>query len=430
MFDNSQAAVVPAVLSLESPRVDLDFAGYRGVSVHPYPATMPYPLAEDLVRRWSRPGHWIVDPFVGSGTTVRAAAANERLSLGIDLNPLATLIARITAAPFDVQTDISKYDWARRRVLDLITNDVRLPAASWSSRLHRWFLPQVSLGLAQLAEAIARAGFQGPLQDFILVAFSRTVRKCSLARPGELKLWRRRSVQRHIEASDVFSLEATDLLWSIVALQSYRPIRTALKPTIRTADAADALADVRGCDLVLTSPPYGDAWTTVAYGNFSLLSRIWLSALDTKFAATDPGLEDAGAPGGRARKRIGTGLALFHRSITLLHVYDRIVRSNPGRAQELLAFFQDMNKILSLFRQTVRRNGRIVLVLGPRRVSGTWVDTGTILGELLGVTAFVHEARETRRITGKRLPTKTKQGQLGIGETINEETIDVFRRVR
>src|SRR2546425_9787764 len=112
MFDNSPAALLP-VLGLESPPIDLDFVGYRGTSVHPYPATMPYPLAEELVRRWSRPGNWLIDPFAGSGTSVRAAAANGRLGLGIDLNPLATLIARVTSAPFDTQGDISEYDKAR-----------------------------------------------------------------------------------------------------------------------------------------------------------------------------------------------------------------------------------------------------------------------------------------------------------------------------
>src|SRR5690348_15327339 len=76
-----------------------DYRGYRGVSLHPYPATMPLPLARDLIAANSHQGGSVVDPFVGTGTVLRAAASLGHPAFGCDINPLAVLIARVAVTP-------------------------------------------------------------------------------------------------------------------------------------------------------------------------------------------------------------------------------------------------------------------------------------------------------------------------------------------
>lgn len=48
-------------------------------------APMPQALAERCVKAGSRPGDVVLDPFAGSGTTLRAAVALQRAAIGIDL---------------------------------------------------------------------------------------------------------------------------------------------------------------------------------------------------------------------------------------------------------------------------------------------------------------------------------------------------------
>lgn len=74
---------------------------------------MPYPLANDLIKANSEEGQMVLDPFVGTGTILRAAATNYRRSIGIDINPLACLIARLSTKPFDKDKDISKEPLAK-----------------------------------------------------------------------------------------------------------------------------------------------------------------------------------------------------------------------------------------------------------------------------------------------------------------------------
>ena len=58
-----------------------------------HPAVMPYDLAKDLVASWSNYGDVILDPFTGSGTTLRAAKELNRQWVGIEINPKYCSIA-------------------------------------------------------------------------------------------------------------------------------------------------------------------------------------------------------------------------------------------------------------------------------------------------------------------------------------------------
>jgi site-specific DNA-methyltransferase (adenine-specific) len=59
-----------------------------------YPTQKPVRLLERIVAASSRPGHLVLDPFAGSGTTGVAAARLGRRWLLVDRNPAAVEIAR------------------------------------------------------------------------------------------------------------------------------------------------------------------------------------------------------------------------------------------------------------------------------------------------------------------------------------------------
>ena len=52
-----------------------------------HPAVMPEALAKDHVASWSNPGDVVLDPFAGSGTTLKAAKELNRQWCGIEINP-------------------------------------------------------------------------------------------------------------------------------------------------------------------------------------------------------------------------------------------------------------------------------------------------------------------------------------------------------
>ena len=59
-----------------------------------YPTQKPLKLLERIIETSSNPGNIVLDPFCGSGTTLRAAAGLDRQWVGIDSNSTACKIAK------------------------------------------------------------------------------------------------------------------------------------------------------------------------------------------------------------------------------------------------------------------------------------------------------------------------------------------------
>ena len=59
-----------------------------------HPATFPDKLAEDIILCFSKPGHIVLDPTCGSGTTCVTATKNLRNYIGIDISEEYCEIAR------------------------------------------------------------------------------------------------------------------------------------------------------------------------------------------------------------------------------------------------------------------------------------------------------------------------------------------------
>jgi len=77
--------------------------GKRGVYTHltnppdrhgMHPTEKPWRLMRELLHDFTKPGDLILDPFMGSGTTLVAAALTGRRAIGIECNPAYFEIAR------------------------------------------------------------------------------------------------------------------------------------------------------------------------------------------------------------------------------------------------------------------------------------------------------------------------------------------------
>jgi DNA modification methylase len=62
--------------------------------VHPYWARKPLNIVEVVINTLSKKGDLVVDPFMGSGTTLYAALKNNRRAVGGDINPLSVFMVR------------------------------------------------------------------------------------------------------------------------------------------------------------------------------------------------------------------------------------------------------------------------------------------------------------------------------------------------
>lgn len=87
--------------------VDWDFASSRSQSafssLHWHPCRYPSQIPSVLIGALSDPGERVLDPFLGSGTTAVEAQRLDRLCTGVELNPVAVLMARAKTLGHDAR---------------------------------------------------------------------------------------------------------------------------------------------------------------------------------------------------------------------------------------------------------------------------------------------------------------------------------------
>ncbi len=87
-----------------------------------YPARFSPEFARNVIASYSEAGDSILDPFMGGGTTIVEALVSGRKALGIDLNPIATFVARVKSTPLSAK----ELDSVRRLIDRLQRTDARL----------------------------------------------------------------------------------------------------------------------------------------------------------------------------------------------------------------------------------------------------------------------------------------------------------------
>ena len=91
-------------------------------------AAFPEELVALLLESFTDPGDVVLDPFVGSGTTLKVSRGMDRRGVGVELNPdFRELIATRTAERFELP------DW---KDLDILHSSTNVPGQTKSRKIH------------------------------------------------------------------------------------------------------------------------------------------------------------------------------------------------------------------------------------------------------------------------------------------------------
>lgn len=102
--------------ALHRLRCALDSAKYTGGRTHNfylYPARFSPEVARAVIEMFSKPGDWVLDPFMGGGTGIIEGLALGRPTIGIDLNALAHFVATVRTTPLSAHDEEILRGWAR-----------------------------------------------------------------------------------------------------------------------------------------------------------------------------------------------------------------------------------------------------------------------------------------------------------------------------
>ena len=240
---------------------------------HTYPARMHPATARALVELFcdrAPPGAVVVDPFAGSGTTLVEARAAGVGALGIDLNPLAVLIARaktwtaprvrlhaLRTTAGQIAGAVFAAGKAARRSGHEAPGLRRVEGFDPNARnrrLARWFLPHVRRELELIAGHLdeLRAA-DAELADVLTATLSAILYKVSSRTSDTDPTWIDRQVARGAPAR-LFAQRAELLAAGLIDLSRAR----GAPGHVIEADARRLAEHVapRSAWAVITSPPY------------------------------------------------------------------------------------------------------------------------------------------------------------------------------
>ncbi len=328
-------------------------------SVHPFPARMAPEVALRSARQLP-PLSLVLDPMVGSGTTLRCAADHGHRGVGFDVDPLAVLMARVWTTPLDVAA-------LRRSGAEVLAAAVTVQpdgvtdgvdGDETADFMTYWFAPRQRRDLERLATVLRRK--RGPVGEALRLALSRIIvtkdRGASLARDVS-----------HSRPHRV--AEVSDYDVGAGFLRSVEQLATRLERTpppggvdISLGDARALPLDDDSVDAIITSPPYLNA---IDYLRGHRMTLVWLGfALDElrEIRGTSIGTErglDRGADRSFAER-------LAAQMGALESLPDRQVRM-------ILRYVLDMSAVIDEAARVLRRDGVATLVVGNSSIRGVFL---------------------------------------------------------
>lgn len=403
-------------LYLETP---WDFRGvntkYYTHGLHSYPAMMIPQVAARLIKENLKDGDVILDPFCGSGTVLVESMLIGKESFGIDINPLTKLIAESKTTLYDIDELNKAYSKLLQRIE---TSEPVEPPKFFN--IDFWFKPKAIEELARIRNAIKSA--HNKFKPFFLTCFSETVRKSSNVRQGGFKLHRISEDDfrdYNPEPIAIFKKHVEKCIPKIA--EFHNVLDNSPKPAILLEDTRKKTSVPDDyIDLIVTSPPYGDSRTTVAYGQFSRLSLKWLG-FDEKIVNVIDKMLLGGMKADNSWRVI---------TPTLNEYVTKIEQKDAQRANDVLSFYVDLDKCFVEISRVTRKGARICMVVGNRIVKGYQIPTHKIIQELGEDHDMKHISTIFRNIPSKRIPLRNspsnKKGD--ISNTMTQEAIVILQK--
>jgi len=260
--------------------------------LHPYLGKFIPQLVEWFLKRYFQPDNIILDPFMGSGTTLIQGNEMKMHTIGIDISAFDCLIARAKATKYDIakaRFEIMEIEQRVTILSNYLTQSVgdslllfseddmedlkeRLLDECSSEYLRTWFAPRTLLEMLYYRQLIPEYQYQ----DLLRVLLSRAVRSSRLVPHYDLatpkaplpvgeKYWCKKHnrycipIDNCITKIHAYSGDTVRRIAEFDKLRSNKTIKI-IQADSRKVDLAAELVntDIANCliDGIFTSPPY------------------------------------------------------------------------------------------------------------------------------------------------------------------------------
>jgi len=396
-------------------------------SYHRYPAKFIPQIVEKLMDKYIEENEKVSinDPFFGCGTTIVSAISRGYHASGTDINKIAYLMAKVKSTPIDPPL-------IQRKVIDFLAriqpeaakqatliNDFEIESIvpeKHQERIDYWFDKQTKEKLGKIL-ALIQIEKDKIIQDFFKVAFSHSLKNCSIWLQSSTKPTR--DMNKKIpEPYTVLKRHLNKMVRGNKAF--YEVVPETMKQNhskflnIKINDARKQPVKNDSVDLIVTSSPYV---TSYEYADLHQLSTLWFDLVDDL---------------SEYRKEfIGTAHKQYEgkevKSSTGKKIVEQMINKNKKLARNIEAFFIDMQEVFDESARILKTGGRCCYVIGNTKLKGVEINNAQVFAQNLGYSGLAFDRLIKREIHSKLLPQKRdeKTGRFASNDTADTEAYPV-----
>ncbi|MBN1677313.1 MAG: site-specific DNA-methyltransferase [Candidatus Thermoplasmatota archaeon] len=382
--------------SIEAQDLSAEFRKYIGRQVsyathgiHRYPAKFIPQIPRFCLKSLSEAGDVVLDPFMGSGTTLLESYIMGRSCYGIDIHPLARLIAKVKTTPLEPGPLEREAEELIRKIReDDEVNDAWIPEIP--NRDH-WFRPKVLQELGTIKKHIWEMR-PGPQQDFFKICFSSVIRRLSNSDSDslipEVTSFRRKLDQQGKTSFDVFAKFDNSVRSRLVDVRDLWKIsrdvmdryRERPRVDIIGRDARDIDLEDSSVDLAVTSPPYASA---VHYVSVHKLEMFWLDMIK--------GTADLDAEIIGSARAYSSEYRDWHpksRIRSLNEVLGQLTEKDRKSAYVVWKYFDQMRMNFNEVNRVLARGSSYCMIVGENTFRRVRIPTYRILAQVAADSGF------------------------------------------
>jgi len=366
----------------------------------------------------------VLDPMAGSGTVLAVARANGHRAFGVDLDPLAVLLAGVWTRSVDPEQvnqkaaevlDRAKTAWASLRL------KAAYPAGSDEATrkfIRYWFDDYARRQLSALSKTICRVRDEAT-RDALWCGFSRLIITKSAGASLAMDLSHSRPHKSFVRAPIKPFNRFIPAVETVVAnCPHYSSSAVGPAAVVKRGDARTLRFEDESIDLVLTSPPYLNA---IDYMRCSKFSLVWMGhnvGELRQIRADSVGTEASSAQAMEAEwvryliKQLNLRPQLRDREHALLSQY-----------------VWDMGRALHEVSRVLRAGGRAVYVVGDSTVRGTFIRNSAIITAAAQEHGLTLHSRHCRTLPANRryLPPPSRgRSNAAMDSRMRREVVLVF----
>ncbi|HYA94054.1 MAG TPA: DNA methyltransferase [Thermodesulfobacteriota bacterium] len=401
---------------------DLDFHGedsiYASHNFHSFAAKFPPQLPRLFIHSLTNPGDTVLDPMMGSGTTLVEALLERRKGIGLDIDPLALRLGYAKTITVDRNKLREFGNKVLRKAYHYLSDREKVQRSLshfFDEKTKRfidyWFLPNTQrelmalvLAIQDVTDKIARQFLELTLSSIIVTKSGGVSRARDLAhsRPhlDETKIPK--------DALDQFSFRLKKNLSGIEESTADGIERLVIKADARSMPIADGVVN-----LIVTSPPYANAIDYMRAHKFSL---VWFGGSVTELSrlrATYVGSERIGS-------MVNDVLPKFPQ-----RVVNELQQLDQKKGMILRKYFAEMKAIFSEMFRVLREGSPAIVVVGTSTMRGIDTQTHHCLADIAARTGFdvVGVPRRTMDRNKRMMPARFGAKTSMIEDRMHEEYI-------